>query len=80
MLVLILFDITLPFAIVVIPPFFKFSQPQTLLSSYFPSVSQLLLNLLYFFVFNIWSVATDSAKNDLKINLSPLFPSLCTYY
>lgn len=78
MFVLTLFDITLPFDIVVIPFFFKFSQPLTLLSPGFPSICQLLLNLFYFFVFNSWLVAPECAKNNLKANLVFLLPiGLC---
>lgn len=43
-------------------------------------LSFLLICFFFFFVFNIWSVATESATNDPKINLSPLYASLCTYY
>ena len=56
MLVLILFDITLPFDIVVIPFLKKLSQPMTLLSPGFPSICQLLINLFYFLnlIFVLW--------------------------
>lgn len=58
MLLLILFDITLPFDIVVILFFFQFSQLLTLPSPSFPSVSQRLLSLFYFrvqyFIIGIW--------------------------